>query len=434
MNYSNDKYDIIIVGGGFAGLTAARELSFLGKKVLLLEARDRLGGRTWTDDRLGSSLEMGGTYVHWYQPHVWTEITRYNQEVVPGNSLKKAYWITEGKLHSGTVEDFNKLAKKGIKSLMKESNYYLPQPYHPLKSTKLAKIDHKSVIDYMDELDLTKEEYDILLGLIATDFSGSTVDGAITQAFRWWAMSNGDWNVHFDVAGGFKLKDGTGTLVNAMASDIKADIQLSNIVTKITHDNKNVTVYTKGGRKFKSDATIVTVPLTTLKNIEFNPPLSQKKQAVIREGQVSKGVKVWARLRGNYEPFMTFAPSDYPLHMVQMEDKVDGDSIIVGFGSDSKLLDPNDRLAVEKALNYWIPDVEVVESTGHNWVEDEFSQETWPMLRPHQLTKYLAELQRPEGALFFAGSTYANGWGSFIDGAIESGLSTSRQVIRYLNN
>ncbi|NIB32805.1 FAD-dependent oxidoreductase [Pseudonocardia sp. MCCB 268] len=42
----------------------------------MLEARDRLGGRVWTDRRLGRDLEIGGTWLHWTQPHVWAEIAR----------------------------------------------------------------------------------------------------------------------------------------------------------------------------------------------------------------------------------------------------------------------------------------------------------------------------------------------------------------------
>lgn len=45
--------------------------------VLLLEARDRIGGRTWTADVDGHMYEMGGTWIHWGQPHVWREMVRY---------------------------------------------------------------------------------------------------------------------------------------------------------------------------------------------------------------------------------------------------------------------------------------------------------------------------------------------------------------------
>ena len=72
-------------------------------------------------------------------------------------------------------------------------------------------------------------------------------------------------------------------------------------------------------------------------------------------------------------------------------------------------------------------------SIGHDWVSDEFSRQTWPMLKPNQLTRYLRELQRPEDCVFLAGSDYANGWMGFIDGAIESGLKVSREVNEHLS-
>ena len=69
-------HDVIVVGGGFAGVTAAREAALGGRSVLLLEARDRLGGRTWTAPWDGTKIEYGGAWVHWHQPHTFSEITR----------------------------------------------------------------------------------------------------------------------------------------------------------------------------------------------------------------------------------------------------------------------------------------------------------------------------------------------------------------------
>lgn len=59
-------YDVIVVGAGFAGLTAARDLSASRDlSVLLVEARDRVGGRTCTVTELGKEFEIGGQWVHW---------------------------------------------------------------------------------------------------------------------------------------------------------------------------------------------------------------------------------------------------------------------------------------------------------------------------------------------------------------------------------
>ena len=60
-------YDVIVVGVGYCGLTAARNAAAEGLKVLLLEGRDRIGGRSWSSNIDGYPFEMGGTWVHWGQ-------------------------------------------------------------------------------------------------------------------------------------------------------------------------------------------------------------------------------------------------------------------------------------------------------------------------------------------------------------------------------
>jgi monoamine oxidase len=68
----------VIIGGGFAGVTAARELSMRGRTTVLVEARDRLGGRAYTASHDGYDMELGGARVHPFQPNVWAEITRHS--------------------------------------------------------------------------------------------------------------------------------------------------------------------------------------------------------------------------------------------------------------------------------------------------------------------------------------------------------------------
>lgn len=75
---SDQLYDAIVIGAGYAGLTAARDLTTCGHRVLLLEARDRIGGRAWTSTIHEHQFEMGGTYVHWAQPHLYREAARYS--------------------------------------------------------------------------------------------------------------------------------------------------------------------------------------------------------------------------------------------------------------------------------------------------------------------------------------------------------------------
>ena len=65
-------YDVVVVGGGFAaGAPPPASCQAGSPGQLLLEARDRLGGRTWASPFAGQQVEMGGTWVHWHQPYVF---------------------------------------------------------------------------------------------------------------------------------------------------------------------------------------------------------------------------------------------------------------------------------------------------------------------------------------------------------------------------
>ncbi|MFD1705968.1 flavin monoamine oxidase family protein [Siminovitchia sediminis] len=429
---SREMFDVIIIGAGFAGLIAARELEMLGRRVLIIEARDRLGGRTWVDRRLGCDVELGGTYVHWYQPHVWNELSRYHLTVDEAPPAKKVFWITDGKLKSDTIEGFSAILQDSYEQIIKEAVSNVPNPFDVLRSEAVKKMDHLSITDFLLKFPLTQEQLDLISCSISIDFNGPLEKGAATQMFRWWAFSQGVRSAFIDTVGRYKIKQGTKALVNAIAEDVKAEIIFSSIVSLVKKENTHIVVQSEDGSKYDGKSVIVTVPLSTLEKIQFIPGLSENKQAFIKQKQVSEGVKVWARIKGELEPFMTYAPPGYPLQSIHFEKTVEGDTIVVGFGEDASVLSPDDRAAVEKAIQVWFPQATVMESTGHDWVHDEFSMETWPMLMPNQLTSYIEDMRLPEHGVFLAGTTYANGWAGFIDGAIESGMVTGRKVHQYL--
>jgi monoamine oxidase len=428
MSTSHDT-DAIVVGAGFAGITAARELNRQGHRVLVLDARDRIGGRTWTDARLGRDLEMGGTWVHWIQPHTWAELSRYGIDVIPSPTPVRGYWIGGGTVHSGTAEDLLELIDRGMAASTAEALVYFPQPYRPLLAgDSLTEVDGLTIRGKLEQLDLTPEEFDAVEGMWATNFSGRSEDGAYTQGLRWCALAGGSWQLMFEACATYKIVGGTRRLIEEMAADAGVEIRTRTRVTAVTQDDDGATVTLEDGTALTAATIVVTLPLNVLDSVTFDPPLSEGKRRAAHQGQASQGVKVWARLRGEYEPFVALAPGSERLTLCQVEHVGDGETLVVAFGSVSERLDGTDRVAVQEALRAWLPDVEVLDVASHDWAADELSGETWPMQRAGQLTRALAELQRPEGRVVLAGSDYANGWAGFIDGAIESGLRAARDV------
>jgi monoamine oxidase len=431
--HANEYYDVVVVGGGFAGVTAARELGQRGYSVVLLEAKDHLGGRTWFDKRLGTDVELGGTWVHPSQPHTWSEITRYGLEYIDYSDVEnKAYWIAGGKSKSGSMMELASILDKGMNLLFEDSRNYFPNPYDPLRSSSIHEIDGMSFAERFKSLGLTAEEADAVEGIWDLNFSSPLDEGGLSAVLRWGSLCRGDWSLFFETSTLYRLKKGTRELHEAIASDGDVEIQLSTPVSAVVRRERGVVVSTRDNRQIEAQAVVVAAPLNSLQNIDFRPALSEGKRAAMKEGYPSRGVRFVVRLKGKLDPFVALAPAGSKINYVHLIDEVDDDSIAVAFGSDVSKIDMDDIGAVETELRKWIPDIEVVATAGFDYKEDEFTNETWSMFRPNMLTRYLEELQRPEEGVFLAGSDIASGWTGYIDGAIESGLNAGRNVSKYL--
>ena len=426
-------YDVIVIGGGFAGVTAARETARGGAKTLLLEARDRLGGRTWTHRWNGTDIELGGGWVHWHQPHVWSEITRAGLAVELGEDAQVAGWFVGDERHPGTLPERDAIAERGWNQFVDGVGDALPLPHDPLfASDRLARFDSQTITDRMDELDLDDEERDVLAAELESLAHGRLDEAGAVSVLRWHALSGGSLALTQQTGGRITFRAGTQSLVQAIATGAEFETRLSTPVAAVTQHGGGIDVHTRAGETLTAKLVIVAVPLNALPGIEFDPPLSEGKQEAIALGQASRGIKIFIHASG--EP--VFQNAIKPGHAFGYLDTEilypDRTQLLIGFGPDADNCDATDLASVQRQLDEILPGYEALAATAHDWLSDEFSRGTWAIHRPGWYTHHHAEMQRPEGAVILAGSDFANGWAGFMDGAIESGLRAGATALRRL--
>lgn len=429
-------YDVAVVGAGYAGITAARELAAKGWRVVVVEARPRIGGRTFTSNFLGRQIELGGSSVHWVQPHVFSEMQRYGftLEEVPLINLDKAYVMTaDGKVHDVPPARFDEGYSDAFDKFCEDAKTLFPQPFSPFANSQVAKLDAISAAARMAKLDIDPIQRASLNAELVLYAGSSTNTFSYMSYVKMFALAGWDpytftdSEKHWHIANG-----GTAALAKAILDDSKADVRLGTVVKQVESDAKGVTLRTADGQTIDAKAVLFTVPTQVYPDIEFKPGLSAEKQAFIKNGDQCDGATMYMRIKQNIGNTFAFCDDPNPLSAIQTEEANDevGTILKATLGRQS-LLDINDQDAVNAELRKIHPGAEITDIAPYNWVKDPFSKQAWPAYRAGWFKKY-KDMAKPEGRLFFAGSGTADGWHAYIDGAVESGIRACREMTHLL--
>jgi len=432
-----EKPDVIVIGGGFCGVTATRELRRQGYSVTLLEARNRLGGRTFTAEFAGKMVDMGGTWFHWQQPHVWSEVRRYGVEVAESKGAvadDMIYLDYDGNRHETKASEIWGELSSATEGFFESAYEIMPRPADPLADDKWVKADTFSVQEKLDSADLTPEMKILVDTYFTLCGSADAKDISWVDMMRWYALSGYSLTLLNDSIARYKVKGGTKELIDAMAADADADIRLSTPVYKISQTGDKVEVLTDYDDRLVASAVVVAVPLNVLKDVEFSPALSAAKMEVSQQTHAGNGTKLHILLDKAYPQFSGWAPGgNTPLNFLFWDGVSDGKTHLIGFGPSMDTLDVNDTEDVQKAIRAFLPDANVLQAYGYQWGIDPYSQGVWGVSRPGQMSRFIESLQQPQGRIHFANADWANGWRGFIDGAIEQGIVSAREVHRQLS-
>lgn len=272
---TKDHYDVIVIGAGFAGLIAARDLSRkYNLNVLLIEARDRIGGRTWTAKVLGEDLEMGGTWVHWAQPHLYAELHRYglhrNLKTSAGTSVPISLSFTPA---SGAVEEVSildcgsaleRVAERVFSIDGLDSRALMPYPHDPLREPALwKKYDHLTMKERLNALhDIPQRDKELFESNTNTFGSSPGKDIGFVEGLRWYALGRHTFAGVMEMAGTYKIGNGGMTaFARAILEEYTGDRLFNTAVSAIRTTSRGVEVTSVHGQKFTTKSLISTIPL-----------------------------------------------------------------------------------------------------------------------------------------------------------------------------
>ncbi|KIV79403.1 hypothetical protein PV11_06965 [Exophiala sideris] len=451
-------YDVVIVGAGFAGLIACRELSRCGNgkdlKILMLEGRDRIGGRTWTAKALGEEFEMGGTWVHWNQPHVYSELHRYNlHKNLKTSAGTVAAEHTYYKPSGGPVVEVDGAECAEIQQTVANSFFeidgltsrdLMPYPHDPFRvPAPWKKYDHLTVRQRLNQLGQIPNSHKDLFESVVNSFgSAPGSQTGFVEALRWYALGGHSLAGVFELAGIYKVgKGGMTSFARAIFGDCSCDMLSNTIVTDITQTSGGTLVRTKGGQSFNAAFVISTIPLNCLGDVKFSPPLSLLKREAIKKGHINQGAKIHFKLaraepgwfafcNGCGDSPFCFAFSD---HNGTSSASSPDATYCIGFGYNGHLQDKEDNETIIREFQRNIrPGAEVQAYLTHDWMNDPLAKGVWSCWGPHSTTRYLPELQVRHGNVLFASGDWADGWRGFVDGAIESGRKAAAETLKLL--
>src|SRR5437879_830664 len=416
--------EVVIVGAGVAGLTAARELSTAGARVLVLEARDRLGGRVMTHHTAEGPVELGAEFVHGAFPEIIGVVEEAGLRLreVGRGAPRRSVGRRDAADYFSAMDRLLGLASVGDPD---ESFQHL-----------VERVDL--------EPEIKAQGLRLVEGYHAADPARISVQALIRNTA---ADERPGGDRQFRFAEGY---DGLVTAIFQRVDPRLCDVQRNVVATAVEWRPKRVLIRTSAGAEFTAPRAIVTVPLGVLKAgaIHFTPALKAKEHALsaLEMGAVARvslclGNEVWAtqeRLTSDSFLFTGDAPfpvwwvsSPPPFPVVTGWAAGPNERALAGLSEAQRVRVALDALTVVLGMDSARLHQGLRGGFSHDWQTDPFSRGAY---------SYAAvggsdageELGAPlEGTLFFAGeATESDGQNATVHGAIASAQRVAREVLR----
>ncbi|KAF9878306.1 flavin containing amine oxidoreductase [Colletotrichum karsti] len=459
---TTESVDVVIIGAGLAGLAAAREVIKGGLSCILLEARDRVGGKTWSEPLQQGQpgvVDLGAAWINDTNQHrMYVLAKEFDAELIEqntdGNVVMQGFDGKCSPFPYGELPLFDEATRHRLGAIrdMVEADCQVVDAWKP-KNTGLDSLTFDAYLRSRGADDIALATANVwtraMLGQEATDISA-------LYFLNYCKSGGGLLQMRSDRKGGgqhLRVRQGTQFFSKGLASSLpEGTIRLNQPVRAVVSDgNQGVKVQTDAG-VLAARKVITTVPGPVLKTIAFEPPLPLPKQAWIQSltyGYYTKAMMEFTTPFWVERGFCGLAQSFVgPASVIRDTSiPVDGKYVLTCFmaGEAGKAwsalgkTDRENKLLDQLAQLFGFEGVysQFVRLATYEWVKDEWSGWGCPCaaLAPGVLDTLGGDsLRQPCGSLHFAGTETAGEWKGYMEGAVRSGERAAAEVLEALSS
>lgn len=430
-----EELPVLVVGAGMSGLAAAASLEASGIDAVVLEARDRIGGRTHTADVDGATLDLGGAWIHG---------PRRNPIARLSDALGLERFEDESGLGRFASDDAE------IDGLSELRMYLIAGPLLAAltgdgKFDGLEDGEDRSVADFvdawiadsgLDERDAAIARFAVVDLLVETEYACDASELSLRWFYEEGGFSGGDW----------LIDGGYGQIVDHLAQGL--DVRLEQVVERVVERDGYVRVHTRDGATIDGSAVVMTVPLGVLNAgaIAFEPPLDAERTAAMGRLGMAHLEKVilrfderfWGDTFDGMAAVMAEGDAGHFDSVFDFTEAAGAPTLAFLYGGgDSREVQENwsDERILAGALDGLRlivgPAVEIPEPRATHvtrWHTDPFARGSYSFIKVGGSPDDHRRIARPHGLVHFAGEATSAEHSSTVHGALMSGLREAERL------